>query len=204
MRVAKRLERLVLRQCLQIANERLFGLSVTIDTAIALLKRHQRPGDVKVNQAVAETMQIKTFTGNVGCEHQTHGRIGLIKALDSVHEILVAVVTFKNDDLFFLEGKCSRQMCFQEGKRLTTFGEDNQTILGIFFVPTEFRTISSVKQIDETLEFAEILNLDRLKFGQEVFECRNVVGKRLARCLVVLSTQLFESVFDCRNTGLRA
>lgn len=60
-------------------------------------------------------------------------------------------------------------MCFQERKRLTAFGEDNQTILGIFFVPAEIRSISSVKQIDETLEFAEILNLDRLKFGLEVF-----------------------------------
>ena len=102
MRVAKRFERLVLRQCLQIANERLLGLSVTIDAAIALLKRHQRPGDVKVNQTMAEAMQVQPLTGHVGCEHQTHGRIGFIKTLDSVHEVLVAVVPLKNDDLFFL------------------------------------------------------------------------------------------------------
>ena len=182
----------------------------------AVLKEHVSPETVVASRK-GELLYMFSGTRVTGYAFSQDDRAVIQKMLDdgveyvildqlgysSTYRYLYPAIQ-KNDDLFFLEGKCSRQMCFQEGKRLTTFGEDNQTILGIFFVPTEFRTISSVKQIDETLEFAEILNLDRLNFGQEVFECRNVVGKRLARCLVVLSTQLFESVFDCRNTGLRA
>ncbi|MEY4807905.1 MAG: hypothetical protein RLZZ206_2294 [Cyanobacteriota bacterium] len=43
------------------ADQGLPGLAVAIDAAIALLQRHQRPGDVDMHQPMAQVMQVQAF-----------------------------------------------------------------------------------------------------------------------------------------------
>ena len=47
-------------------------LSVAVDSAVPLLEDHKRPGDIEMDQLMAEEMEVETFARDVGREQQAH------------------------------------------------------------------------------------------------------------------------------------
>ena len=46
---------------LQIADDRLFLLTIAVDSTVALLEGHERPGNVEMDEPVTKTMKVQTF-----------------------------------------------------------------------------------------------------------------------------------------------
>jgi hypothetical protein len=54
----------------QVIKLRLFFLAVAVNASVALLEREQRPRDVKVNQPMAEVVEIDTLGSDIGSDEQ--------------------------------------------------------------------------------------------------------------------------------------
>lgn len=160
---------------LQIADDRLFLLTIAVDSTVALLEGHERPGNVEMDEPVTKTMKVQTFGRHIGGKHEANGAFELVEALDLVHQILVAVVTLEDAELRVLQAKVGRKVLGEEGKGLPAFGKDHQTVFRIFFVPNEFGIqglLVVLEKRDESLIFGEGLLVN---VGKRLLEVRQRV-----------------------------
>ena len=86
-----------------------------------------------MDEPMTETMKVQTFGRHIGGKHEANGAFELVEALDLVHQILVAVVTLEDAELRVLQAEVGRKVLGEEGKGLTAFGKDHQTVFRIFF-----------------------------------------------------------------------
>ena len=47
--------------CVEVGNSRLTCLTISVNAAISLLKDHQRPGEIEVDQSMAKIVQIQAL-----------------------------------------------------------------------------------------------------------------------------------------------
>ena len=200
-RVAEELRVLLFgRDRLEVADERLLRLTVAVHAAVTLLEGHERPGDVEVNEPVAETMQVQAFARDVGREHEAHGILGAVEFLNGVHEVLVAVVPLQNHHLLGLQTHVLREVFCEEVERLTAFRENNESVVRRLR-PAEGRLegVASREKVDERQVLRELRLVDeRFEVREEAFENVDVVlrvfvaGERF---------ELLQAVLDGRNAG---
>ena len=87
----------------QVNDVRLVLLAIAVHTAIALLEGHQRPWQVKVDQAVAEVVQVQAFAGHIRADQNTDGVVFAAKALDQLLLLNVAHAAVQDFQLLGLE-----------------------------------------------------------------------------------------------------
>jgi len=61
---------LIIRLGIKVADHGRAGLAIAVHTAVALLKNHQRPGNVEVNQPVCLIVQVEALGGHIRCNEQ--------------------------------------------------------------------------------------------------------------------------------------
>ncbi len=69
-----------------VSNVRTFLLAITINTTVPLLEHHQRPRNIKMNQPMAEIMQIQSLGCHIRCNQHPDRRFGTTKVL---HDLLL-------------------------------------------------------------------------------------------------------------------
>lgn len=113
-------------------------LDITIDPAIALLKHHERPRHVRVNQAVAVVVQVQALTGHVRAQQHTDGVVLSAKAIDQQLLFGIGHLAMQKLDLVALELQVVAQLLLQPAQGFNALRENNEAVTGVSFLPSEF------------------------------------------------------------------
>lgn len=121
----------------------LFFLSVAVDPSVALLKDHERPRDIEVDQTVGKIMKVDPFGGDIGGDKDTDRHLFLA---EDFHDFLLSgightAVHFK--DLIFgwigwvgdLEPEVKGELLIEKGQTFAAFGKENHAVGRVFGVP---------------------------------------------------------------------
>ena len=64
-------------------------LAEPVHTPVPLLEDHERPGQIEVDQAMAEVVEVEPFGGHIGTEQNPYG---IVLPTEAVHELLLLSV----------------------------------------------------------------------------------------------------------------
>ena len=116
------------RFCEQVDDLGTVLLAIAIDAAVALLKHHQRPGQVEVHQAMTEEMEIQSLGCDVRAQQHPNG---IIEPAETVNKLLLIGVwelAMQQCDLRGLQREVSRQFPLQPPQRLKPLRKHNEAI----------------------------------------------------------------------------
>lgn len=153
----------------QVTDQRLTLLAVAVNTAVALLEDHQRPGDVEVDHPVAEMVQVDTFRGDIRADQQAQRTALLVEGLNGGCKLTVWHITTQHANLAGFERAVARQVVLEELEGTDALGEDHQAIV-ILLAPAKAVCAFACEQLTQTLILAELRDVDRLDRRQQAVE----------------------------------
>ena len=104
-------------------------LSVAVDTAVALVQRDDAPGQVVVDHAVAEVVQVNALGSGVAGQEEAYGAVLGAEVLDDALLFHVVEATVEALDGGGLEFEGGGELPFQVGKGGDPFGKDHDAFV---------------------------------------------------------------------------
>ena len=115
----------------QVDDVRRVLLAVAVDAAVALFQGDQRPGDVEVDEVVAEEVQVHAFAGHVGGQQDSHGGVLLAEVLDDLHLLGVGQAGVEEPPGAVLELVAGDEEVPQHFEGADALGEDDDPPLAL-------------------------------------------------------------------------
>ena len=149
----------------QIEDLRFLRLAVAIHAPVALLKDHQRPWQVKMDEAVAEVVEIQALRRHVRTEQQPQGILQTPEALDDLLLRGIRELAVHERDLLVAQVQIALQLTMQPAQGLKALGEHHHTVCCIAHGPPR---LGGLQVRQQPLILAEIVGIDAAQRGGEV------------------------------------
>ena len=129
-----------------IANIGTLLLTIAIDTTVSLLEHHQRPGNVKVNQAMTQIMQVQALGSNIRCNQNTDRRFGPPKIFNNPLLFCITHSARNFLDCICFQAEILAQSFCKILHRLYAFRKDDNAVTGICRIPSIFFAAQQFKK----------------------------------------------------------
>src|SRR5690242_15327490 len=114
-------------------------LAVTIYSAVPLLKNHERPRNIEVNELVRKEVEIDAFAGYIGSDQQSNRGLFPTEILDCVLKLFViALLAMQCMNLLGFQLQVLLQPLAKKFQCFHALSKDNKAIIDFFRMPIEF------------------------------------------------------------------
>ncbi len=161
-----------------------FPAAVAVNSAVALLKNHQRPRDVKMDQFVTEEVEVQALARDIGSEHRRTGGMVTAEFLDrSLQVDILNAGTMDNGYLIFAQSQILGEILFEETQCLDALGENDDAVVGLSWIPVE--KAAWLQDFNQALVLGEVA-------GSNIFQSFRNAGQGNAVLVSIRARFLFD------------
>ena len=132
---------LIVRAYQHIPDVRRFFLTVSVDTAVSLLKHHQRPRNIKVNQPMRQIMQINSFGSHIRCHKDADGRLGPSKLIHDALKFLIVHPAIHGLNGIGRNSQIFLKILHKKPHGLYSLCKNNDTVIILLRIPSIIRIL---------------------------------------------------------------
>ena len=121
----------IIRLGVEVADHGRAGLTIAVHAAIALLKNHERPGNVEVNQPVCLVVQVETLGGHIRRNEQPQRGVGTAKIFHCLLDLLIRQLAVQDSHGLSFQAQHGGQVLVQKMQGFDALGKEDQAVGGV-------------------------------------------------------------------------
>ena len=121
----------IIRLGVEVADHGRAGLAIAVHTAIALLKDHQRPGNVEMNQPVCLIVQVEALGRHIRRNEQPQRGMGTTKIFHRLLDLLIRQLAVQNGHGLSFQAQHGGQVLLQKMQGFDALGKEDQAVGGV-------------------------------------------------------------------------